>query len=58
MENRRGGSVRFWTAAARCRFFTVALSCQSGSGLPQSKTLARDLPAEALAVATGFLKTL
>jgi len=58
MENRRGDSARFWTAAALCRFFTAALTRQSGRGLPQSKTLARDSTAEAFSMATGFLKTL
>jgi hypothetical protein len=58
MENRWEASARFWTAAARCRFFSAALARQSGRGLPQSKTLARDLTAEAFSMATGFLKTL
>jgi hypothetical protein len=34
------------------------LRCQSGRGLPQSKTLARDATDEAFSVAKGFLKTL
>jgi hypothetical protein len=58
MENRWGGSAGFLTAAARCRFFTAAQARQSGRGLPQSKTLARDSTAEAFSMATGFLKTL
>jgi hypothetical protein len=58
MKNRWGDSARFWTAAALCRFFTAALARQSGRGLPQSKTLARDSTAEAFSVAPGFLKTL
>jgi hypothetical protein len=33
--------VRFWTAAALCRFSTAVPTIQSGRGLPQSKTLAR-----------------
>jgi hypothetical protein len=58
MENRWGAFARFWTAAARCRFFTAARAPQSGSGPPPSKTLARDSTAEAFLAATGFLKTL
>jgi hypothetical protein len=57
MENRWGDSARFWTAPALCRFFTAARAIQSGRGLPQSKTLARDSTAEAFSVATEFLKT-
>jgi hypothetical protein len=50
----RENSARFWTAAALCRFFTAALATQSGRGLPQSKTLARDSIAQAFSVAPVF----
>ena len=41
-ENRLDDSVRFWTAAALCRFFTGRRATQSGRGLPQSTTLTRN----------------
>jgi hypothetical protein len=41
-----------------CRFFTAALARQSGRGLPQSKTLARNSMARAFSGATVFLKPL
>ena len=58
LESRLDDSVRFWTAAAHCRFFTGRRTTQSGRGLPQSKTLTRNSFARNRLAATEFLKPL
>jgi hypothetical protein len=56
-ESRPDDFVRFWTAAALCRFSTGRRMMQSGRGLPQSTTLERLLFARNRLAGHGVFET-